>query len=205
MPAFRRRQKSSAVVGRLIAGYGDLELLLAICVGMALASKRKGKPGYSPFQNRVHYEHIGLQLMYRIKGGSQRIRKAKATSRPEFVRFGLQTEFDSTIAAMNLCRFYRNLFTHSLWGQSNKRGLFFVPLEEHAHQAFPLQYKFRHASQQALDEIEAYFWATFRSLDYLGHALPIKAGLYRPRLLSAPPTIPALRVHTLLLPYKSPH
>jgi hypothetical protein len=40
LPAFHRRKKDAGAVGRLIAGYGELELGLAKCVGMALALER---------------------------------------------------------------------------------------------------------------------------------------------------------------------
>src|SRR5262245_59269516 len=45
MPAFRRRKTSAAIVGRLLAGYGELEFLLAFCVGAADASRIAPKPG----------------------------------------------------------------------------------------------------------------------------------------------------------------
>src|SRR5215469_111192 len=61
MPAFHRRKKDSAVIGRLIAGYGELEFLLAMCTGVALAARRKPNPKHTKPRHRIRHEHIGIK------------------------------------------------------------------------------------------------------------------------------------------------
>lgn len=205
MNAFLRRKKSAATVGRIVAGYGDLELLLAICVGIVLAGKRHPRPSHGVGQHRIHYEKIGLQLLYRTTGAEQRVTKARQVCKTAFANAGLKDEFQETFGAMNRCRVYRNLFSHCLWGQSKKRGVFFVILEEHAKQPGLLTYQFRHATQKALEEIETYFWYTFQCLSFLIEAFAVKTRLYRSQMPSMPPAQPPLKAHSVLLPYKSPN
>ena len=78
MPAFHRRKKDAVIVGRLITGYGELELLLAICVGTALATKRNIPDGYTEFQHRHRYEGVGIKLIFRIRGEKNRIDAASS-------------------------------------------------------------------------------------------------------------------------------
>ena len=68
MPAFHRRKKDSAVVGRLIAGHGELEFLLAMCTGVALAARRKPDPKHTRPRHRIRYEHIGIKRFFKIRG-----------------------------------------------------------------------------------------------------------------------------------------
>lgn len=157
MPAFRRRKKNAAVVGRLIAGYNDLELLLALCIGMVMASKKRPHPTKDIFAVRHVCEKRGLKALYRIQGAERRLKQARKWTKKEFEKAGLKKEYEETLAALGRCRKFRNLFAHSLYGQSKKRGLFFVFMEEYAKRPQSLSYEFRHASSKVLDQIEDYF------------------------------------------------
>lgn len=205
MPAFRRRPKAAAVVCRLLAGYGDLELILAQCTGAALASKRRTRPSHSRSQHRIYYEKIGLQLLYNIRGADKRITKARKVCNPAFAKVGLQNELHEILEELDSCRIYRNIFSHCLWGQSKKRGLFFVDMEEYSKQPGILSYQYRHASQRALEEIEMYYWYTMHRLPYLVEDFCVRERLYQSRAPLKPSKQPALKAHNVLLPYKSPN
>jgi hypothetical protein len=88
MPAFRRRRKDAGTVGRIVFGYGDLELMLAICLGMVIARKRtKAAAGHSEIlQQRTRYEKLGLKIMFRIRGAELRAKKVKKWCKPAFVK-----------------------------------------------------------------------------------------------------------------------
>ena len=87
MPAFHRRKKDSAVVGRLIAGYGELEFLLAMCTGVALAARRKPDPKHTRPRHRIRYEHIGIKRFFKIRGEQNRIDYANCGRLNTSIRF----------------------------------------------------------------------------------------------------------------------
>jgi hypothetical protein len=205
MPAFRNRPKAAGVVGRILAGYGDLELMLSQLAGMAIASKRRRRPTHTIPQHRIYYEHIGLQKLFSMKGGDDRIRKVRLICRGPFVQFGLQEELRDLLTMVDKCRRYRNLFSHCLWARSKHRGLFFVDLEEHAKQPGLLQFKYRYASQTALEEIEMYNWLTVQWIGNTMDLFVIKAGLSRHHVALTMPKRPVLKEHGILLPYKDLH
>jgi hypothetical protein len=205
MPAFRNRPKAAAVVGRILAGYGDLELMLSQLMGMAIASKRPRRPTHTIPQHRIYYEHIGLQKLYGIRGGDDRIKKIKRVCKPAFAAVGLQQELQDLLKMVDTCRIYRNLFSHCLWARSKHRGLFFVDLEEEANRPGLLAYKYRYASQTALEEIEYYNWMTVQWISNAMDLFVINAGLSRHHVALSMPARPQLKVHSVLLPYKEPH
>ena len=205
MPAFHRRKKDAAIVGRLITGYGELELLLAICVGTALATKRNIPDGYTEFQHRHRYEGVGIKLIFRIRGEKNRIDAASKLMRGAFTAANMGSEYDETMNAMRACLRIRNLFAHCHWGQSRKRGLFFINLEEVARKPQRLNLdSFRHASTTTLQYLERYFWHTMEPLDYLAHELGFRAKLSLPHGLSKPRKMREPNPDTSLFPHRSP-
>jgi hypothetical protein len=170
MPAFRNRPKAAAVVGRILAGYGDLELMLSQLMGMAIASKRPMRSTHTIAQHRIYYEHIGLQKLYGIRGGDERVKAILRVCRPAFAKVGMQGELEDLLTMVNKCRKYRNLFSHCLWARSKHRGLFFVDLEEEAKQPGLLAFRYRYASQKALEEIEIYNWMT---VQWIGNTMDL--------------------------------
>lgn len=90
MPAFRRRPTSAAVVGRLLAGYGELELLLAFCVGTADASRMKPKPGQQIGEHRINHEYKAIKDMFRQRGETDRFNSAKKRMNEAFIAAGMR-------------------------------------------------------------------------------------------------------------------
>jgi hypothetical protein len=205
MPAFHRRKKDSAVVGRLIAGYGELEFLLAMCTGVALAARRKPNPKHTRPQHRIRYEHLGIKRLFRLRGEQNRINYAKKQMHMVFFKMGMRTEYIEIMGAMAACLKIRNLFAHCHWGQSKKRGLFFIDLEAAGLAPGRLALNFRHADGRTLAQIEDYFWYTFLCLDYLAKEFSIRADLMRGPAPSRPTRLPPLKPFHLLFPLRSPH
>lgn len=206
MPAFRRRKTSAAVVGRLLAGYGELELLLAFCVGTADASRSKPKAGEQIGEHRIRHEHQAIKDMFRERGETKRFNMAKKRMNKAFAAAGMTNDYSAIMGAMQQCLKIRNLFAHCHWAQSKKRGLFFINLEDAAVAPGNLQLNaFRHASQGTLDRLESYFWYTFVSLDYLAKALAIKTKVMRGPAPIRPSAKPPLPKHEVLFPPKSFH
>jgi hypothetical protein len=206
MPAFRRHKKCAAVVGRLLAGYGELELLLAFCVGTADASRTKPKPGQQIGLHRIHHEHQAIKDMFRERGAANRFKMAKKRMNKVFAMAGMTSDYNEIMGAMYQCLKIRNLFAHCHWAQSKKRGLFFINLEDAAVVLGDLKLDaFRHARPKTLADIEDYFWYTFEGLDYLAKALAVKTNVMRGPAPSRPPRKPPLPKHNVLFPLKSFH
>jgi hypothetical protein len=205
MPAFHRRKKDAGAVGRLITGYGELELLLAMCAGAVVASRHKPLPNHNRVQHRTRYENLTIKRMFRIRGESNRINLAKKLMFKSFDREGMKAEYLDLMSAMQGCMRIRNTFAHCHWYQSKKRGLFFVDLEEASRKQGPLKYQVRHASAKTLNQLEAYFWNTIEWLGYLHEAYAFKTGLTLFQPPSGPKRMPGLNPNKILFPHKAPH
>jgi len=207
MPAFLRRKKEAAVVGRLIVGYAELEFLLAMCAGVALATCHKPNPKHTMPQHRIRYERIGIKRFFKIRGVQNRIDYAKKQMHKVYFKMKMRADYIEIMGAMAACLEYRNLFAHCHWeGHSKKPGLFFIDLEAAGRAPGKLALnKFRHADGKTLAQIEDYFWYTFQCLEYLETEFSVRAGLMRPSALSRPTRLPPLDRPHLLFPLRSPH
>jgi len=104
----------AAAVGRLLAGYADLEISLMHCVQMARGGDLD----------------TVLKAMYGKRGETQRINTAHTLGKPSYDGLGLGSQFSSTIDDMKFCLSIRNCYAHSLWHDALTGYLAFVNLEE---------------------------------------------------------------------------
>jgi hypothetical protein len=204
LPAFHKRKKNAASVGRLVAGYGEIEFLLSWCAGTALACRTPIKPGMSKGEHRAHYKHEGIAQLYGKRGESARIDFAKDAMRSVIVRHDLDAEFSDAIMLVQLCLKIRNLFAHCNWDQSSKRGLFFVSLEDAAKQRSPLGFKTRHAGTKSLEIAEEYFTSTITILNYISQAMAFRGQVAIGPEFTKPKRVRGLKSDIKLFPYKSP-
>lgn len=209
MPSFRRRKKAASVIARLIAGFGELELTLAKCAGVALAHKRLPKlpaSGFNKYAHRIRYENFGIKLIFRLRGEKCRIDATSKLARKPFRQFGLESELDQALGAARACLQFRNLFAHCHWTQSKKRGLFFISLEDVARLPEPLNLSaFRYASVKNLTEAEDYFFHTMQLLEYVADEFAVRAELLRFHGSVKPKKRPQLNPDTKLFPHRNPH
>lgn len=111
--AFAEHPEEAALIGRMLAGYADLEIDLMYCA------------------NAVRDDlDLALKTMFRGRGNSQRIDLAVAIGRREYDKLGLAAEFDSAIEAVRFCLRIRNLYAHCTWWNDNSGELAFANLEE---------------------------------------------------------------------------
>ncbi len=195
------------MVGRLVVGYGELELCLAKCVGMALAFKRN--PPSDPqtrYIHRIRYENFAIKLIFRLRGEKKRIDTASKIMRQAYTQVGLRSEFDAAINALRACLGVRNLLAHCAWTQSKKRGLFFINLEDVAKLPRKLDLTdWRHASAKTLADLESYFSYTEQLLDFLAGLFAVKTQLMRgPSSLPEPRKRALPKPNAKLFPHKSP-
>ena len=104
----------AAAVGRLLAGYADLEISLLHCVQMARSDDLDGV----------------LKAMFGRRGEAQRIDTAGKLGQPAYDALGLGLQFATAISDMRFFLNIRNCYAHSLWHDPNTGYLAFLNLEE---------------------------------------------------------------------------
>ena len=204
LPAFHERKKNAASVGRLVAGYGEIEFLLAWCAGTALACQTPIRPGISKGEHRANHEHEGIAQLYVQRGASARIDLAKNAMRPVIVIHNLDDVFNDAMMLVQLCLRIRNLFAHCNWDQSSKRGLFFVSLEDAAKHHPPLRLRTRHAGTKSLDIAEGYFTSAITILNYVSQAMAVRGQVVIGPEFTKPKRVRELKSDIDLFPYKAP-
>lgn len=117
MPAFHRFPPEASIIGRLLAGYAELEIDLLHCVSVA----------------REDFDAT-LKAMFRIRGETQRIDVADALGRQSYRERKLGTDFEMAIGAVRYCLKIRNQFAHCNWYDDNSGKLAYVNVEEVAKQ-----------------------------------------------------------------------
>ena len=179
LPIFIQYPEEGAIIGRLLAGYSELEVGLMLCV--------------IAIRNDLN---MALKTMYRIRGEAERIRVADGLSRQYFHAIKLGTPFEMTIGAMDHCRKIRNQYSHCVWYGDGSGFVKFSPLDEMAreHEVFtsfeglPL----RRVDLKLLQSQEAYFDHVSNLLIWLRHQATVllgraKANPYpKPKVLGRP-------------------
>jgi hypothetical protein len=115
MPIFDRNPDECFVVGRLLAGYSELEICMMHCV---IAIKGDA-------------DSI-VKALYRARGEKQRIDIADGLARHDFIELGLETQFTTAIGAIHFCRTLRNQLAHCQWWDGERDRIVFTDLETFA-------------------------------------------------------------------------
>jgi hypothetical protein len=121
MPGFQRFPKEGAAIGRLLAGYGELEFEMCRCLEAAIGS----------FDS-------AFKLLFRTRGEKKRYDRADRIMRPMFVGAGLGAVYSPTMTGMDSCRLIRNQYAHCNWYDTSTEGLCFVDLEATAQLTTPV-------------------------------------------------------------------
>ena len=179
MPCFDANQgrAEGIVIGRLLAGYGELEVSLCAC-------------------------HVAVEGIYEIpvkklfgfRNAYDRIQFAIATLGPEYAKAGLEADLLQALDDLEWCRKVRNQYAHCQWYWTSKEGLCFLNLEELAkqHTHILALTAGRHSISLALlNAQEAFFWYVKQCLMHLETAYqqwdrarlraPIPAGFLYPK------------------------
>ena len=123
LPAFDRYPQEAAIIGRLLAGYGELEFELYHCVA--------GITG--------DFDTV-FKVMFRPRGETQRIDIADSMGRTRFRDVDLGDRFSEAVSDMRYCRKIRNQYAHCTWHNDYSGRFGFVQLEE-------IAFDFRYAGQ----------------------------------------------------------
>jgi hypothetical protein len=179
--AFVQAAEEGAIIGRLLAGYGELEVALVDCV-------------QEPTGN---FDEV-LKALFRIRNLSPRINEGARRGRAAYQPVGLLPDFNEAIAAMRHCLRVRNQYAHSAWWYDHSAHLLaYTNLEDLAQQSDPIANLQTvlpsHVDLPLLKTQERFFAYTSRLFDYVRREGLYRAGKWssrkpvRPRRMSPPP------------------
>ena len=109
------------IIGSLLAGYGELELEMALCLIAATGN----------------YD-ASLKALYSVRGEEKRIKKADRMMKVQYVNAKLAIDYKQTISDMQWCRKIRNQYAHCQWYYTPVDGLCFVDLEASSLLSIPI-------------------------------------------------------------------
>ena len=176
MPAFDRYPKEAELIGKILAGYGDLEFALCHCVSQA--------------QNDFD---MVLKAMFRARGERQRIKIADAMGHNQFSALKLGGRFSQAITDTHECRKIRNRYAHCNWHDDLTGGLGFVNLEEIAEKSKPAgltNLTIRHLDVAVLSQQVDYFSYVDDCLTYLNFEAQKRQGRIQNQPWRTPKKIP---------------
>lgn len=143
-PAFDRWPQEANLIGRIMAGFGELEF--SICQNAANATG--------------HYDQT-MKALFRVQSTRARLEAGDALARPEYEKRRLGEIYDIAFNMTKSCHQLRNQYAHCNWGDDSKEGLFFTNLQRAAESEGPLFLFWRHIDVPLLQ----------KQLDYLGHTM----------------------------------
>jgi hypothetical protein len=142
---FQKFAAEGAAVGRLLAGYSNVDIGLLHCVVAA----RNGDLD------------TVLKKMFRIRGETRRIGEAEKLALGEYHRLKLAVDFQKAIRVVRYCLKIRNQYAHWVWWDDYSGRLAFANLEELAARQRPVRdlgkLKPHHVDAALLTAQEAYF------------------------------------------------
>jgi len=142
---FQKFAAEGAAVGKLLAGYSNIELGLLHCVQMARGGDLD----------------TVLKRMFRMRGETRRVTEAENLALSEYQRLRLATDFQKAIRVVRYCLKIRNQYAHWVWWDDYSGKLAFANLEELAARKRPVRnltkLRAHHVDAALLGQQEAYF------------------------------------------------
>jgi hypothetical protein len=142
---FQKFSAEGATVGRLLAGYSNIEVGLLHCVQMARGGDLD----------------TVLKKMFRTRGETRRINEAEKLGHVDYQRLHLAGKFQKAIRVVRYYPEIRNQYSHWVWWDDHSGELAFANLEELAKRKRPVRdfakLKAHHVDAALLAQREAYF------------------------------------------------
>jgi hypothetical protein len=162
MPCFDRYPEEGNLIGRLLAGYGELEIELCNCVSAITGNLDDA-----------------IKALFSERGEYQRIMKANKMARNSYVKAGLGVPYGTAIQDMHFCREVRNQYAHCTWFDTPDTGLCFIDLEAAANSnnpTVPLTLLRQRIDLALLEEQQAFFRYVQKCWWFLASAYPAAHG-----------------------------
>jgi hypothetical protein len=163
-PAFHNFPEEAALIGRLLAAFGELEFSFCRNAGMALNM----------------YITVARAL-YNLRQTSSRVETADILAQPEFEKHNLLDDYERAHAMVWHCLKIRNQYAHCNWGDdqtNHTAGLFFADLQASADRP-DFEHSWKHVDIPLLQLQEQFFAETREWLDFIRHELAVRKGELR--------------------------
>jgi hypothetical protein len=162
VPIFQKFRVEAEVIGRLVVGYGELEVDLCNCIAMGINDLDKT-----------------VKAMFRHRSETKRIKIAETLGRNAYAILGLGDYFDEAITGMRYCVQIRNQYAHRNYYEDSEK-LAFVNLEELAKREETINdfssLTIMRVSLTLLEEQERYFVYIRATLGYLNYEGRFRSG-----------------------------
>ena len=169
IPAFHTYPEHGAIIGRLVMGYSEFELMLAFCTSLTLD---------------VEQDDI-LRAFFRIRSESNKFALADALMHTPLKRLGLEPLFAELKPAYKHVLKIRNQYAHCQWADTAS-GLFFVDLDETAKKFEGFIQHYNHIDVPLLKLQEEFFASTRMFLLYFEHEIKLKQKKVKQYIRSKP-------------------
>jgi hypothetical protein len=183
LPSFLRFPNEGILIGRLLAGYTDLEISLMNAVQIV----------------RDDFDAV-LKTMFRVRGETMRVNLADALGRNYYKQHQLDEPFARAVSVMRHCVTIRNQYAHCVWWDDNTGKLAFANLEEVANiDGVVVDLKHLtayHVDVPLLESQEAYYVYADSLTTWVNYEGRFRAGKLSTQLRAEPPQIaePPLRL-----------
>ncbi|WP_143749720.1 hypothetical protein [Mesorhizobium sp. WSM3879] len=164
--------KEAALVGLLVAGYGELDICLGHVCGLAVGDK-----------------FAVLEALNKVSSEQARIEIANSLAKHILEAKGFGTKFGEAVGAINLCRKIRNQYAHAQW--TGVDGKLAFTRTESINWREKDSIRWSTLSLDVLEKQELYFEYTRKCLIWLefqlgtptpGVAIPWPKHMHRPSL-----------------------
>lgn len=164
-------------LGRILAGFGDIEFIIDRCVGIAIGD-----------------ETAASRALFRLLGSDVRLQVADALMRTAYDKAGLSDQYNEALGAVRFGKTIRNQYAHAHWLYDKDAGLFFTSIEKEAKKAAgPFWLDFKHVDAALLRRQESYLIYSLAWWAYLRRELEVRLGQSSshdwkvPRIIAQPP------------------
>jgi len=181
-PFKKKLSEEGATVGRLLAGYSNIEVGLMHCVAV------------------TRDLDTALKAMFLKRGETKRISAAEKLGHPEYVRLRLAADFQKAVGVVRYCLKIRNQYSHWVWWDDYSGKLAFANLEDVAKRKRPVKdlakLKAHHVDAALLHAQEAYFVYADELLAWVNYEGRARDGKLKNNPLSKPKAVkrPKLRL-----------
>jgi hypothetical protein len=172
---FKKFQAEARIIGRLLAGYGELEYEFGLCIGEAIGD-----------------ENSAVRALYSIRGEMPRLNLGNVFVQGSFKKQSLdQFYFRTVFPGLNWCREIRNQYAHAHWKEDPAAScLCFADPEKAIRQVGKFNPTYHPIKLDTLKEQEKFFVFVQRGLQHLRHENQKLAGKISTHSHPRPPTRP---------------
>lgn len=175
----KRFPDEMATIGRLVAGYGELEYGLA----RLLATVSKD-------------EASAMKLIFRTRGESGRLAMLDAATEHRMDALGLAPHYKELRDAVRWCRDIRNQYAHAHWMEGKPSCLLFCNMDEAVKgRGTAVVMDFERIGIDLLNEQEAYFNYAYQLIPYLKSSYVRRSHDPKARLRPKPKRVAQPKLH----------